>query len=55
MPLNASEKQLFHKDSQINKGLRLEVGGCLVGRTEENEGRSETGSGWVPGWENRRE
>lgn len=29
------EKQLFHEDSQINKGLRLEVGGCLVGRTEE--------------------
>lgn len=42
MPLNASEKQLFHEDSQINKGLRLEVGGCLVGRTEENEGQSRS-------------
>ena len=40
MPLKASEKQLFHQDSQINKGLQLEVGGCLVGRTEEDEGQS---------------
>ena len=40
MPLKASEKQLFHEDSQINKGLQLEVGGCLVGRTEEDEGQS---------------
>lgn len=40
MPLNATEKQLFHEDSQINKGLWLEVGGRLVGRAGENEGQS---------------
>lgn len=40
MPLNATEKQLFHEDSQINKGLWLEVGGRLVGTAEENEGQS---------------